>query len=106
MVTVLRQSRITHDELVEHFGVQSIQDDPSFFPECETNFGLSDELEDDVVLRGQLDTVLIKHGFWVMAIESKRPTYSIEAGLPQLISYLLANPNGDLPCYGMITTDG
>jgi len=165
VVTVLQPNRITHDELVEHFGVQSIQDDPSFFPECETNLPeiseyerisldkvqlgylnlinnasfseksvqisilgpllfladcflppfkihaektieLSDELEDGVVLRGQLDIVLIKHGFWVMAIESKRPTYSIEAGLPQLISYLLANPNGDLPCYGMITTGG
>ena len=45
MVTVLQQSRITHDELVEHFGVQSIQDDPSFFPECETNLPEISEYE-------------------------------------------------------------
>ena len=165
MVTVLQPSKITHDELVEHFRVQHVQDDASFFPEWETDLPeiseyervsldkirsgysnlvnhssffeksvqisilgpilfladcllppfkihveksieISDELEDGVVIRGQLNIVSIKNGFWVMAIESKRPTYSIEAGLPQLISYLLANPNGNLPCYGMITTGG
>ncbi len=165
MVTVLQPNKITQDELVEHFKVQSVQDDPTFFPESaidlpqiseherfsldkiqsgylnlvnnasfseksvqisilgpllfladcflppfkihvEKTIEISDELEDGVVLRGQLDIVLIKDGFWVMAIESKKPTYSIEAGLPQLVSYLLAHPNGDLPCYGMVTTGG
>ena len=144
MVTVLQPSKITHDELVEHFRVQHVQDDASFFPEWETDLPeiseyervsldkirsgysnlvnhpsffeksvqisilgpilfladcllppfkihveksieISDELEDGVVIRGQLNIVSIKNGFWVMAIESTRPTYSIEAGLPQLI---------------------
>lgn len=164
MVTVLQPSKITHDELVEHFNLSHFQDD-GFFPEWETDLPelsdsekisldkirsgylnlidhssfieksvqisvlgpllfladcflppfkihtersieISDELEDGVVIRGQLDIVLIKNGFWVMAIESKRPTYSIEAGLPQLVAYLLAHPNGNLPCYGMVTTGG
>ena len=164
MVTVLQPSKITHDELVEHFSLNHFQDD-GFFPECETDLPdlldsekisldkirsgflnlidhasfieksvqisvlgpllfladfflppfkmhteksieISDETEDGVVSRGQLDIVLLKDGVWVMAIESKKPMYSIRAGLPQLLAYMLAHPNGNRPCYGMVTTGG
>ena len=71
---------------------------PPFKIHAEKTIELSDELEDGVVLRGQLHIVLIKHSFWVMAIEPKRPTYSIEAGLPQLIYYLIQT--GIFPAMG------
>ncbi len=164
MATVLQPSKITHDELVEHFNLSHSKDD-GFFPEWETDLPelldsekfsldkirsgysnlidhpsfieksvqmsvlapllfladcflppfkmhaeksieISDEAEDGVVIRGQLDIVLLKDGLWVMAIESKKPTYSIRAGLPQLLAYMLAHPNGAQACYGMVTTGG
>jgi hypothetical protein len=164
MVTVLQPSKITHEELIDHFNLSHFQDD-GFFPEWETDLPelsdsekisldkirsgysnlidqssfieklvqisvlgpllfladcflppfkihteksieISDEAEDGVVIRGQLDIVLLKDGLWVMAIESKSPTYSLRAGLPQLLAYMLAHPNGDRACYGMVTTGG
>ncbi|WP_333419384.1 hypothetical protein [Microcoleus sp. MOSTC5] len=42
-----------------------------------------------------------------MVIESKRVSFSIEAGLAQILGYMLANPNSaDKPSYGMIATGG
>jgi hypothetical protein len=38
-----------------------------------------------------------------MIIESKRVIYSVEAGLPQLLTYLMANPHQNRPNYGMVT---
>jgi hypothetical protein len=38
-----------------------------------------------------------------MVIESKRVIYSVEAGLPQLLAYLIANPHKTHPSYGMLT---
>ncbi len=41
--------------------------------------------------------------FWVLVVESKRVSYSVEAGLAQLLSYMLAHPNPEQPCFGIIT---
>jgi hypothetical protein len=41
-----------------------------------------------------------------MVIEAKRASFSIEAGLAQILAYMLANPNPEKPCYGMIVTGG
>lgn len=62
--------------------------------------------EEGIIIRGKIDTLIINDQLWVMVIESKRVTYSLEAGLPQLLSYLLANPNKNRPHYGMITNGG
>lgn len=62
--------------------------------------------DDDTVIRGQLDIVLIKDGLWALVIESKRADFSVEAGLAQLLAYMLSQVNGDRPGYGMITTGG
>ena len=44
--------------------------------------------------------------FWFMIIESKRAAFSVEAGLAQILAYMLANPHPQDPCYGLITTSG
>ncbi|NJM67796.1 MAG: restriction endonuclease subunit R [Acaryochloris sp. RU_4_1] len=62
--------------------------------------------EDDLVIRGQLDILLIKEQFWVMVIETKRAAFSIEAGLAQLLAYMLANPHPHKSGFGLITTGG
>ncbi len=63
------------------------------------------ETEDDgVIIKGTLDILIIRHNVWVMVIESKKAEYSIEAGLAQLLSYLLAHPNPDGICYGLLAS--
>ncbi len=64
------------------------------------------ELDEEVVIKGRIDTLVLQEQLWVMVIESKRASFSIEAGLPQILAYMLANPDREKPCFGMITTGG
>lgn len=62
--------------------------------------------DEGIIIKGRIDTLVLKDQFWVMVIESKRAAYSVEAGLGQLLAYMLANPHPHQPCYGMITGGG
>ncbi len=59
--------------------------------------------DEGVLIRGQLDLIVLKDRFWVLVIESKEFSYSPEAGLAQLLSYMLANPDDEKPCFGLLT---
>ena len=58
----------------------------------------------DRVVRGRIDTLVLYERLWVAAIESKRLELSVLAGLPQLLTYMLANPNRNGDAFGLITT--
>ncbi len=45
----------------------------------------------------------MKQNFWVTVIEAKQTSFSLEEGLAQILTYLLADPNSDSPTFGMIT---
>ena len=60
----------------------------------------------DVTIKGRIDTLVLKDQFWMMVIESKKAELSIEAGLAQILTYMLGNPHPERPSYGMITTGG
>jgi hypothetical protein len=60
-------------------------------------------VDEDIIVRGSIDLLLLLESFWVVAIEAKRVQYSLEAGLPQLLFYMLSNPNSDRPTFGMLT---
>ncbi|MCY7273517.1 MAG: restriction endonuclease subunit R [Phormidesmis sp. CAN_BIN44] len=62
--------------------------------------------DEGTVITGSLDTLVLRDRLWVLVVESKRASYSVEAGLAQILAYMLANPNPDQPCYGMITSGG
>lgn len=62
--------------------------------------------DEGVIVTGSLDVLVLKDTIWVMVIESKQVEFSIEAGLAQILSYMLANPNPEKPSFGMITTGG
>jgi hypothetical protein len=60
--------------------------------------------DEDVIIKGRMDTLVLKDQFWVMIIESKRASFSIEQGLAQILVYMLGNPYTDQPNFGMIAT--
>ena len=62
--------------------------------------------DEGVIIKGRIDTLVLKDQFWVMVIESKRASYSIEEGLAQILAYMLANPHPEKPCFGMMITTG
>ena len=57
----------------------------------------------EVIVKGNLDTLVLKERLWVMVIESKQAKLSVEAGLPQILVYMLGNPHSEKPSFGMIT---
>jgi len=62
--------------------------------------------ERGIIVKGNLDTLILKDKLWVMVIESKQANFSVEAGLAQILAYMLGNPNSAQPSFGMITTGG
>jgi hypothetical protein len=76
-----------------------------FYIKPEKSVEISEE-DEGVIIKGSLDTLVLKDQLWLMVIESKRVSFSIEAGLAQILAYMLANPNRDRPSYGMIATGG
>ena len=62
--------------------------------------------DEGFIIRGKIDTLVLKDQLWVMVIESKQAQFSIEAGLAQILAYMLKNPNSSQPSFGMITTGG
>lgn len=72
--------------------------------QIKTERSIEIETEDEgVKIRGMLDVLLLKQGFWLLVIESKQLSISVEEGLAQLLAYMLANPDRERPSYGLIT---
>jgi len=76
-----------------------------FYIKPEKSVEISEE-DAGVIIKGSLDTLVLKDQLWLMVVESKRVSFSIEAGLAQILAYLLGNPNPEKPSYGMIATGG
>jgi predicted type IV restriction endonuclease len=64
---------------------------------------ISDE-DEGVVIKGKIDVLVVKNQLWVLVIESKRASYSLEVAIPQILTYMMSSPNVDSPMFGMITT--
>lgn len=62
--------------------------------------------DEGVTVEGRIDVLVLLDKLWVIVIESKQASFSIEAGLAQVLSYMLANPDPKRPTFGMITTGG
>lgn len=58
----------------------------------------------NTVLEGFIDAVVVQNQFWVVVIEEKRYNVNIWLALPQTLAYMMANPNPEMPVFGMITT--
>lgn len=76
-----------------------------FYVKSEESVDIAVENE-GVIIKGKIDTLVLKNQFWVMVIESKKADFSIESGLAQMLAYMLGNPHHSKTCYGMITTGG
>ena len=60
--------------------------------------------DDDVIIKCRIYTLVFKDQFWLMIIESKKASFSIEEGLAQILAYMLGSPHPDKICFGMIAT--
>lgn len=59
------------------------------------------ELDDEnTVIKGRIDVLVLKNELWILIIESKRAGISLEPGIPQALSYMLQSPQ--FPCFGFV----
>ena len=76
---------------------------PPFHIQSETSTEIIDQ-DQDLIVKGSLDVLVLCQSFWVLVIESKRATFSLEAGRSQLLAYMLASPKISIqPIYGLLT---
>lgn len=61
------------------------------------------EKDDGHLFRGLIDVLVLHRHFWVLVVESKRNTFSLEVARPQALAYMLAHPTGDSPTFGLIS---
>lgn len=75
---------------------------PPFYVSTEDSVEIA-ATDEDIVVRGRIDVLVLKEQLWVLVIESKRAEFSPKVGIPQALSYMLAAPNGNRPRYGLVT---
>ncbi|MEG5062371.1 restriction endonuclease subunit R [Microcoleus sp. B3-A4] len=73
-----------------------------FHIEAEKSVELTIE-DEDTIVKGSIDLLLLLKSFLVVAIEAKRSQYSVEAGLPQLLFYMLNDPSPEPVTFGLLT---
>ncbi len=54
------------------------------------------------IVRGRIDVFVLQQRLRLLVIESKRSDFSVTRGLPQALSYMLANPTKGIPSFGLI----
>ncbi|HAN75527.1 MAG TPA: type I restriction endonuclease subunit R [Planktothrix sp. UBA8407] len=79
--------------------------DPPFRFKTETTVQITAESE-DVIYRGRIDALVLLETLWVVVIESKETSFSLELALPQTLAYMLTNPHPKRPVFGMVTNGG
>ncbi|MCT7957839.1 type I restriction endonuclease subunit R [Laspinema palackyanum] len=58
---------------------------------------------DEIIYRGRIDALVLLERLWVVVIESKETSFSLEMALPQTLAYMMAHPNPQRPVFGMVT---
>lgn len=76
--------------------------DPPFRLRSEVSVDI-ETVDQDETLRGRIDFLVVQGQFWRAVIESKETEFDVEVGIPQILAYMMANPNRDKPLFGMVT---
>lgn len=79
--------------------------DPPFRFKTETTVQIAVE-SDGVIYRGRIDALVLLETLWVVVIESKETSFSLEIALPQTLAYMLTNSHPERPVFGMVTNGG
>ncbi len=74
---------------------------PPFHIKSEQSVEIAEE-DEGVLVRGDIDVLVLWEQFWIVVIESKKAAFSLEVGKPQLLAYMLSNPHPEQPAYGLI----
>jgi hypothetical protein len=77
--------------------------DPPFRLRSEATIKLEVPDEKDRVYQGRIDSLVLQEHLWIILVESKRTSFSVELALPQAIAYMAANPQRRKPNFGLVS---
>ncbi|HLO88185.1 MAG TPA: type I restriction endonuclease subunit R [Nostocaceae cyanobacterium] len=77
--------------------------DPPFRLRSETSIRLEIEDKNDKIYQGRIDSLILQEHLWIMLVESKRTSFSVEMALPQALAYMAANPDFEQATYGLVS---
>jgi predicted type IV restriction endonuclease len=69
--------------------------------ESETSIDI-ETTDEDLVIRGRIDVLVLKDRLWLLVIEAKRSDFAVTRAIPQALSYMLGNAETIQPTFGMI----
>ncbi|WP_272819315.1 restriction endonuclease subunit R [Scytonema hofmannii] len=75
---------------------------PPFHIRSEKSIEISAE-DEGVIVKGDIDVLVLFEQMWIAAIESKQAHFSLDAARAQLLAYMLADSHSDKPTFGLIT---
>ncbi|MEM7536041.1 MAG: restriction endonuclease subunit R [Chloroflexota bacterium] len=78
---------------------------PPFVLQTETSVQITTQ-DEEIQIEGRIDILMLREKIWALVIESKHAELAIKVGFPQILSYMLATPTPERPCYGMVTNGG
>jgi hypothetical protein len=64
-----------------------------------------DEVSEET-LRGRIDFLVVSKGLWIAVLESKGTAINLDVAIPQVLAYMMVNPNAEKPVFGMATNGG
>jgi predicted type IV restriction endonuclease len=76
-------------------------DRKTFRIETETSLAL-EMIDEETIIRGRIDVLVLKNLLWLLVIESKRSDFAVTRAIPQGLAYMLSNSETQ-PTFGMIT---
>ncbi len=76
--------------------------DAPFYAQSEKSINISTQ-DEHLTIRGKIDVLVTQDQFWILVIESKQTGISIDAGIPQALTYMLSAPDRTKSLYGMVT---
>ncbi len=97
----LAEGTVNHLLVAPLLTLAKLYDEP-FFITTEPSINLEIENQNEI-LRGRIDTLIIHQRLWVLVVESK-DSLSFNIALPQAMTYMMANPNPSQFVYGMVTS--
>jgi hypothetical protein len=77
--------------------------DPPFHLRSEASIRLELTDDQDKIYQGRIDSLIVQENFWIVLVESKRTSFSVDVALPQAIAYMAANPNPAQPSFGLVS---
>jgi hypothetical protein len=75
---------------------------PPFRLKTEAPIALALEDEDKIV-RGRIDVLVLQDQLWVLVVESKEASFSLKSAIAQALTYLAATPQPEKPAFGWVT---